>query len=217
MDVSHRQQPDEAGEANVLEQFNQARGGSAEALGELFESCRNYLLLIANLAVKKGLQPKVDASDLVQDTFAEAQRIFERFHGNSEAELRRWLMCILENKIGNARKRYFRTAQRNVSQERPFKFSEEGSDREQLKASGQSPSGVLAQKELRDSFEQSLNALAEDYQTVIRLRVEQDLAFAEIGQRMERSEAAAQKLYIRAVLALKSLLAKEHAHKPDSR
>ena len=45
------------------------RRADTEAVGELFEECRNYLLLIASAAVGKGLQAKLAATDLVQETF----------------------------------------------------------------------------------------------------------------------------------------------------
>ena len=51
-----------------------ARGGSREALGEALESCRAYLLLVANRELDDDLQAKGAPSDLVQETFLEAQR-----------------------------------------------------------------------------------------------------------------------------------------------
>src|SRR5262249_13094013 len=53
-----------------------ARGGSPEALGQLLELCRRYLLQVANAELETLLQAKAGASDLVQETFLEAQRVF---------------------------------------------------------------------------------------------------------------------------------------------
>ena len=63
-----------------------ARGGSASALGQLLEGCRKYLLLVANESLDSDLRPKGGASDLVQETFVQAQRIFERFVRFGHAE-----------------------------------------------------------------------------------------------------------------------------------
>lgn len=196
----------------------QARHGSREALGELFGLCQNYLLLVANLAVKKGLQPKIGASDLVQETFAQAQQIFDRFHGSSEEELRQWLTCILQHKVGNVQKSYFGTARRDVTRERELKSLSDSGEGSSVLATekGESPSQLLLSFEDQDSLRQALTMLPADYQTVIRLRVEQELEFAEVGRRMDRSEAAVQKLYLRAVIALKSLMTKQHVYKPRS-
>ena len=50
-----------------------ARAGSREALGRVLESCRGYLLLIAQQELDPALQARGGASDLVQQTFLEAQ------------------------------------------------------------------------------------------------------------------------------------------------
>ena len=78
-----------------------ARAGSSEALGELLEAFRGYLLVIARAELAPDLQAKRGASDLVQDTFADAKRDFSQFVGNSEAELRAWLRRILLNRLAS--------------------------------------------------------------------------------------------------------------------
>jgi RNA polymerase sigma-70 factor (ECF subfamily) len=42
-----------------------ARAGSAEALGKILETCRLYLMVIANAELDPELQAKFAASDLV--------------------------------------------------------------------------------------------------------------------------------------------------------
>jgi RNA polymerase sigma-70 factor, ECF subfamily len=56
-----------------------ARAGSREALGQALEICRGYLLRVANQGLDAELRAKGGASDLVQETFLEAQRDFGRF------------------------------------------------------------------------------------------------------------------------------------------
>ena len=69
----------------------QARAGSAEALGQLLVTYQRYLLLVAERELDPDLRAKGSASDLVQETFLEAQRDFARFQGSSRDELRAWL------------------------------------------------------------------------------------------------------------------------------
>ena len=52
------------------------------------DGCRQYLLMIANAVIGPELQAKLGASDLVQDTFVEAQRHLAGFRGTTSAELR---------------------------------------------------------------------------------------------------------------------------------
>src|SRR5215472_9511436 len=94
-----------------------ARAGSREALGQALETCRNYLLLVAGRQLDPDLYAKGGASDLVQETFLEAQRDFARFQGNSEGELLAWLRQILLNNVANFARRYRDTAKRAVGRE----------------------------------------------------------------------------------------------------
>src|SRR5205823_5326264 len=72
---------------DVAQWLPAARAGSSEALGEILEACRGYLLLLAQEELDPGLQAKGGASDLVQQTFMEAQQDFARFQGDSEGAL----------------------------------------------------------------------------------------------------------------------------------
>ena len=71
--------------------------------GRLLEGCRQYLLMIANEVIGPELRAKFGASDLVQDTFLEAQRHLDVFRGQTKGELRAWLRRILECRLANIR------------------------------------------------------------------------------------------------------------------
>src|SRR5262249_51752356 len=94
-----------------------ARGGSREALGEALEACRAYLLHVARGELPPELRAKGGASDLVQETFLDAQRALDRFRGESEEELLAWLRQVLVHKVANFRRHYQQTGKRNVSRE----------------------------------------------------------------------------------------------------
>src|SRR5207248_11660360 len=98
-----------SGGANPEELLGLARAGSGPALGKLLELYRGYLALLARLQIGRRLQGKVDATDLVQDTFLEAHRHFARFRGTVEAELVCWLRQILAGLLANVVRRYYGT------------------------------------------------------------------------------------------------------------
>src|SRR6476661_9104426 len=83
-----------------------ARAGDAATLGQLLELYRRYLSLLARVQIGRHLQGKVDASDVVQETFLEAHRNFPRFRGTSEGELVRWLRQILATRLADLLRRY---------------------------------------------------------------------------------------------------------------
>ncbi len=78
-----------------------ARAGNRPALGQLLDRYRPYLMLLARLQIDRRLQGKVEAADLVQETFLEAHRDFAQFRGTTEKELVGWLRQILVSNLAN--------------------------------------------------------------------------------------------------------------------
>ena len=177
-----------------------ARAGSREALGQVLETFRGYLLLIADREMDPELRAKGGASDLVQETFLEAQRDFGRFHGNSADELRAWLRRLLLNNVANFTRQYRERAKRQVGREIPLEAG--GSSHERgagLEADTLSPSGEALAHEQAEALAQAVQRLPPDYRQVLALRHEEQLSFEEIGQRMQRTANAARMLWLRAV------------------
>ena len=176
-----------------------ARAGSKEALGEALEACRGYLLLVANHKLDADVQAKGGASDLVQETFLEAQRDFARFAGDSEEELLAWLRQMLLHNVLNFTRRY-RAAKRKVGRE--ILLQTDSSAMAPVPgptALGLSPSGQAMAHEQAEALEQALARLPKDYRQVILLRYQEEHTFEEIGRLMNRSANAARKLWLRAV------------------
>src|SRR6516225_923256 len=95
-----------------------ARAGDGEALGRVLEMYRNYLTLLARLQINRRFQGKVDASDVVQETFLKAHGNFGQFRGRTEAELVTWLRKILATTLVSLVRRYYARRRRDVRLER---------------------------------------------------------------------------------------------------
>src|SRR4051794_29250231 len=91
-----------------------ARAPDGFARGRLLELYRNYLTLLARLQIGRRLQGKVDAADLVQETFLKAHRDFATFRGRTEGELVGWLRQILVANLAMLVRHYCGTRQRDV-------------------------------------------------------------------------------------------------------
>jgi RNA polymerase sigma-70 factor (ECF subfamily) len=177
-----------------------ARAGDREALGQALEECRGYLLMIARQELDPELRSKGGASDLVQETFLEAQRDFPRFQGTTEEELLAWLRQILLHNLVNFRRRYMETAKRQVAAEVSLEAGRSPSNwAAALAAPLSTPSEHAIEQEEELAVRQALERLPADYRQIILLRHEQELPFEEIGRQMGRSANAAQKLWARAV------------------
>ncbi len=180
-----------------------AHNGSQEALGALLERYRRYLLRVANQQIARPLQTKGSSSDLVQDTFLEAQRIFGRFHGESAGELRAWLHAILLNKVATFTRRYRDTDKRRAGREVPIDGgSMDGAGRRDLPAVDVTPSSRVIHAERAEALSAALNRLPEHYRQVIHMRQWEDLPFEEIAGRLGRTVDATRMLWWRAIARL---------------
>jgi RNA polymerase sigma-70 factor, ECF subfamily len=185
-------------------QFAAARAGSREALGGILEGCRRYLLAIAERQLDRELRAKGGASDLVQETFLEAQRDFARFQGTSPDELRAWLRQVLLNNVGAFTRRFVATGKRAVGRE--VALQADGSSvavGDMLAGSTASPSGLAIEQEQAAALRHALGRLPDEYLQVVVLRFEEKRSFEEIGQLTGRSPAAARKVWSRAMERLR--------------
>jgi RNA polymerase sigma-70 factor (ECF subfamily) len=185
---------------DAAEYLPAARAGSREALGQALEICRGYLLRVANQGLDEDLRAKGGASDLVQETFLEAQRDFGRFQGSSEEELLAWLRLLLLHNVANFTRRYRGTDKRRVDREVGLDGTESAAARRAgLAADTPSPSGEAITREQAERLRQALEHLPEDYGRVVRLRNQERRSFEEIGTLLGRSAEAARRLWSRAV------------------
>jgi RNA polymerase sigma-70 factor (ECF subfamily) len=186
-----------------------ARTGSDQALGQLLELYRNYLALSARLQISRRLQSKVDAADLVQETFLKAHRHFDQFRGNTEAELVVWLRQILAFSAANLLRRYYGTRRRDVRLERELADDLARSSQawgQGLMAEQSSPSHRAARREEAVTLADALGKLPSDYAEAIVLRHLEGLPFAEVARRMGRSVDSVEKLWVRGLVQLRRLL-----------
>jgi RNA polymerase sigma-70 factor, ECF subfamily len=185
-----------------------ARAGSGPALGQLLELYGSYLALLARLQIGRRLQGKVDAADLVQDTFLEAHRHFAEFRGTVEAELVCWLRQILAGRLANLVRRYG-TRRRDLRLERELADELDRSSRvldQSLAAPHSTPSQRAARREQAVLLADALGRLPEDYREVIILHHLEELAFAEVARRMGRTVDSVKNLWARALAQLRRSL-----------
>lgn len=191
------------GSDSVRQQFEQARGGSDSSLGELFDECRNYLLLVARQQLDSRMRVKSAPSDLVQETFIEARRQFAAFNGNDLPQWTAWLRQILLFKVSESVRRYRKTSKRDLDREVPLANDNSRLDVEHLLVA---PESRAPGKHIRtdgDAIAAALARLPEHYQQVIRLRQWEALSFDEIAAKTNRTTGATQRMWARAVRRLR--------------
>jgi RNA polymerase sigma-70 factor (ECF subfamily) len=192
--------------------LEKARGNGGEARGQLLEHYRGYLTLLARLEIGRKLQGKVDAADLVQETFLEAHRSFYRFMGQTEAEFLSWLRQILAHRLAKLLRRYLGTRRRDVHLERDLAVELDQSSQlldRGLVVMSPSPSQQARRRELAALLAEALERLPEDYREVLILRHLEEQTFPDVARRMGRSVEAVKKLWARAVPRLRDVLGED--------
>jgi RNA polymerase sigma-70 factor (ECF subfamily) len=184
--------------------------GAREDAGQLLEGCRQYLLMIANEVIGTDLQAKFGASDLVQDTFLEAQRHLDAFRGQSKGELRAWLRRILECRLANIRRSYLATEKRAATREVTLDYfaHESGLKLDALECRSPSPSNHALRCEWVEAVEEALDRMPGHYRQAVAWRHQEQLSWEEIGQRMSCTADAARKVWSRAIQQLRRELGK---------
>jgi RNA polymerase sigma-70 factor (ECF subfamily) len=198
--------------SDVSDLIRRCKAGDALAREQLFQRYRSYLEVLARAQIGGRLGAKCEASDLIQQTLLEAHRDFEGFQGEREAELLAWLRRILAHNLFN-QARHFAAQQRDAAREVSLQQVQVGVDHSSaaldrcLAAAGPSPSQDAARRESAVRMADALARLPEDYQTVLLLRVFEELPAEEVAQRMSRTAGAVRMLQMRALTALRDAMA----------
>lgn len=179
--------------------IEQARDGDMHAKSELAKQVQGYLSMMADRNLNPAIRSNVNPSDIVQHTLIRMVDGIDDFRGTSRAEFFGWLNRIVHNESSRAN-RHFRSKKRDVSRERPMASRESGSSFFAEPSDSQpTPQTSALSKERIQLLYKLLKQLPEDYAEVIRLRNLEQLSFREIGEKMDRTEAAANKLWARAI------------------
>jgi RNA polymerase sigma-70 factor (ECF subfamily) len=189
-----------------------AKAGQADALGQLLERYRNYLELLARLEIGRRLQSKVDAADLVQETFLDAHATFAEFRGATERELVAWLRRVLAFNLASLVRHYCGTQRRDVGLERELAADLDASSQALdagFVAATSSPSQQAARREQAVLLADALGRLPDDYRELIILRQLQGLTFPEVARRMGRSVESVKKLWVRGLARSRGALGGE--------
>lgn len=177
----------------------QARGGDVAAKSELASQVQSYLSMMADRKLNPAIRSNINPSDIVQHTLIRMVDGIDNFRGTTRAEFFGWLNTIVQNESARAN-RHYRSQKRDVTRQRSiaqpdsgsFFFVEPSDDQPTPQTS------ALSQERIELLYE-LLKRLPENYAEVIRLRNLEQLSFHEIGERMDRSEAASSKLWNRAI------------------
>lgn len=189
------------------ELIRRSLSGDDVALGELLDGCRGYLKTLAHRELDSRLGVRVDASDIVQQTFLLAHREFDQFRGRQVGELVAWLVKILERNVQQAVRKHVTTQSRSIIREQRLDAGSEQAVPEQESAVSPSRRVMLGEEAIQ--LADCLMSLPENQREAVRLRHLEGWTLKQISERMQATPSAVAGYLKRGMHTLRELMREE--------
>jgi RNA polymerase sigma-70 factor (ECF subfamily) len=176
-----------------------SRAGDRNALESLFNPWRPLLRLQAQQLLGPALAGRVDPSDVVQESLAQAYADLDQFRGTDEGAWVAWLRALV---AGHAAKacRHHLAAKRHPGRE------EDGAGKFIADTRAGAPDAALLGREEAARLAAAIDTLNPVMREVVVRRAFLDEPFSEVAGALGRSEGAARVLWVRALRRLRQAL-----------
>ncbi len=189
---------------------DRAAVGDRSAMEQLMSRHRDRLRQMVSVRMDRRLAARVDPSDVVQETLAEAARKLPVFVRERSLPFYLWLRELAWEHLVTLYRRHVRAQRRAVTREEPaeLKLSDESTIvlAYQLAPSGTSPSEQMMRSELRQRVRLALNRLAPKDREILVMRHLEQLEVGEIAAILGITEGAVMMRRLRAFERLRRLL-----------
>ncbi|NBW96115.1 MAG: sigma-70 family RNA polymerase sigma factor [Planctomycetia bacterium] len=192
--------------------LDRVRGGDETALNGLLARHRDAIRRLIDRRMDRGVQHRVDASDIVQDVLLEANRRLGDYLANPTMPFQLWLRHMARDRLIDAHRRHRVAATRSVDREVQLAATPAADDRSHDDVVGQiadrelTPAAAATWHELERRFAAAVELLDEDDRQIVLLRHFEHLSTAEAAQALGLSKPAAGMRYLRAMRRLRVLL-----------
>ena len=191
------------------ELIERAGHGDESARRELLERYRDQLRRMVAAHLDRRLTSRVDASDVVQETLADAARQLDEYLRDLPLPFFGWLRQLAGERIRETHRRHLFAQRRSVARESPAPLLSDESAIElagHLAAPDTSPSNRVMRQELREEVMQAVAALAPRDREVLLMRHIEQLGTAEIADALGITEAGVKARLFRALTRLRARL-----------
>lgn len=203
--------PASLGPQPTLALLDQVRQGDGLAINRLLERHREAIKQMIDRRMDRGVQRRVDASDIVQDVMLEANRRLGDYLANPTMPFQLWLRHMARDRLIDAHRRHRVAANRSVDREQQVAIVADD-DRSQADVVGQvadrelTPAAAATWRELERRFAEAVEKLDEADRQIVLLRHFEHLSTAEAADALGLSKPAAGMRYLRAMRRLRVLL-----------
>jgi RNA polymerase sigma-70 factor, ECF subfamily len=192
--------------------LKQAAQGDGQVLGSLLSQHRQRLRRMIALRLDRRLQGRIDASDVIQETFLEASSRLAEYLRNPQMPFFLWLRFLTGQKLVTLHRHHLGVQKRDAGQQVALDHGSlpEASSAAlavQLLGHDTRPSEAAIRAEMNIRVREALERMDVLDREVLALRHFEQLSRAEISHVLGITEAAAAKRYIRALERLRLVLA----------
>ncbi len=192
--------------------LDRLRSGDKSALGELFAAHRDRLRRMVALRMDWRLQARIDASDVLQESFLDAAAKLDRYLGDPKVPVFLWLRLIVGEQLINLHRHHLGTRMRDAScevslQRGAMPAASSAALASMLLGRLTSPTQAAIRAERLERLQEALNTLDASDREILALRHFEMLSRIEAAQVLGISDDAGSKRYLRALKRLKEILA----------
>lgn len=183
------------------------RNGGDEELAAQFKDAEDVLLRMVELRLS-ALRRRVDAADVVQDTFLEANRRLPEYLADPAVPPVIWFRKLARQTLARLSRTHFGTQARDLGREvglRGIQNVDSESMAIDLSASMASPHSEVAREEERIELQRLLTQMPTLDKEVLCLKLIEGLSFSEISAELNVSASAAKRAYHRAIMQLNNM------------
>ena len=197
--------------AECRELLERARQGDKDAVGELFGRHRERLRRMVELRMDGRLRSRLDASDVLQESYLEFARSLPDYLEQPEAPVFIWLRHLTGRKLQALHRKHLGTGIRDAAREITLQrgaLPEASSQAlaSQLLGRFTTPSEAAGRAELQLRVKDALDGMDPIDREVLVLRHFEQLSNSETAQVLELTEGAASNRFVRALKRLKKAL-----------
>lgn len=199
-----------AADGSTDDLLRRAGRGDRAAVDQLLEGHRPRVRQLVAVRLDRRLSARVDPSDVVQETLAEAARRLDEYLRGPAVPFYPWLRDLAMNRLIDLHRRHLLAARRSVRREerRDLPLPDESAIAlaERLVGAGTSPSRHLERQDQRRRVRVALERLESEHREVLVLKYLEGLDPAEIAAILDVSDRTVRRRHREAVERLGAIL-----------
>ena len=185
--------------------------------GELLAEFRPGLRRMVTFRLDPRLRPRIDASDVIQETFVEVARRIENYRASNEMPFFLWVRQIAHQKLIDLHRKHMGASKRDVRREGGTSgLNSSVTLAHALTSAGSTPSGIAVRAEQAEQLRDALEGMKEIDREILLLRHFEGLTIEHCSQLLGISISATKMRQLRALEHL-GLILRDHGGSTDFR